>query len=59
MFNACLNFTAFYLEVKIHTINEKTFVNKWQVFLLPDQNRACSKMKSAKWGFSFKKSNMV
>ena len=27
-------------------------------FLLLNQNRACSKMKSAQWGFSFKKGSM-
>jgi hypothetical protein len=27
-------------------------------FLLPVLNRACSKMKSAQWGFSFKKSHI-
>ncbi len=30
----------------------------WQVFFLPVLKRACSIMKSAQWGFSFKKSNI-
>ena len=56
-----------YLLIKSHGVTRQNLRSKnpdwirtlWQVFfLLPDQNRACSKMKSAQWGFSFKKSNI-
>jgi hypothetical protein len=39
----------------LQLINKKA---NGKIFLLLDQNRACSKMKSAQWGFSFTISNI-
>ncbi len=57
------------VELSSNQVNLKNFISlqrcviasfflNCKSFLLPDQNRACSKMKSAQWGFSFTKSNI-